>query len=112
MLSTFAFAFLNCNHNLFFIAIIARYLHLSTAGITFFPNIKLRGVILIRFGIKHKENNLVALYDNWWLVTHIPHVSKSYCIPDELSAINHKSSALHKWLVRLSPGELHIPEGH
>ena len=69
-----------------------RYLHLSTAGITYFPNTKLGGVILISFGLKHKENDLIALYDNWWLVAYASHVFKSCCIPAELSAIKHKSS--------------------
>ena len=43
--------------------------------------------------LKHKENGLVALYDNWWLVAYASHVSKSFCIPAELSAIKHKLSA-------------------
>ena len=54
---------------------------------------KTRRSNLIRFGLKNRENDLAALYDNWWLVAYASHVSKSFCIPAELSAIKHKSSA-------------------
>ena len=38
-----------------------KYLHWSTDGITFFPNANSGGLILIRFGLKHRENYFVAL---------------------------------------------------
>ena len=38
-----------------------KYLHWSTDGITFSPNAKSGGLILIQFGLKHRENDLVAL---------------------------------------------------
>ena len=52
----------------------------------------------------------VSVYDNWWLVAYASHVSKSFCIPAELSAIKHKSSASHEWLIRLSPRDPPISE--
>ena len=40
---------------------------------------------------KNNENDLVALYDNWWLVAYCAsHVSQRCSIPAELSAIKHK----------------------
>ena len=36
-----------------------KYLHWSTDGITFSPNAKSGGLILIRFGLKHRENDFV-----------------------------------------------------
>ena len=46
------------------LTIIPKYLHLSKAGISSFLNTKLGGLIFICFGLKHNENDLVALYDS------------------------------------------------
>ena len=42
----------------------SKYLHWSTDGISFSPNAKSGGLIFIRFSLKHRENDFVALYDN------------------------------------------------
>ena len=53
-------AFLNQHHNFY----TDNYAQIFTLVYTFSLVAKFGGLILIRFGLKHRENDSVALYDN------------------------------------------------
>ena len=53
-----------------------------------------------RFGLKHKGNDLDALYDNWWLVAYASHVTKYIFLNKDFIRKSTKTTLLTNYIHR------------